>query len=334
MFLFQAQHFLMAALSGRRKLEFMRKNVIKKITAVAAGLVLMGSVFALDSGMTAFQDGLTAYGRGEWESAVFLLKKAAGYPENFNADTYYMLITSEVYAGDNSEALDDCDIFLENFSDSLLKPRVDYLKGRILYNLGDYEKSIMVLSDFCHEYDSDEMYSYALFYIGESLYAGYKYDEASSIYERVVTDFPEAPKVTAAQYRLDSISQRSREEKLLYLLKQTGEEYLFAKEEYEKQLRMYNSENVASTKQKLLDAQRKNQELEQRILELEEQMTELQSEYNTKKHEYETALAEAKEKKPLEKALEKTEKKENDITVQQLKLKAELIKSMMKEQSE
>lgn len=310
------------------------KKIVRKITSVIAALLLSGAVYAADSGMTAFQEGLAAYSKGQWESAVFLLKKAAGYAENFNADTYYMLITSEVYAGDNTEALDDCDVFLENFSDSIIKPRVDYLKGRILYSLGDYEKSIIVLSDFCHEYVSDEMYSYALFYIGESLYAGYKYDEASSIYERVVTDFPEAPKATAAQYRLDSISQRSREEKLLYLLKQTGEEYLFAKEEYEKQLRMYNSESVASTKQKLLDAQRKNQDLEQKILELEAQMTKLQSDYDVKKQEYETALAEAKDNKPLENVLENNSvENENSITVQQLKLKAELLKSMMENNS-
>ena len=309
----------------------MSTNVLKKITAVTAVILFMGAVLAADSGMTAFQDGLTAYSKGQWDSAVFLLKKAAGYPENFNPDTYYMLITSEVYAGDNPEALDDCDIFLENFQDSLLKPRVDYLKGRILYSLGEYEKSIIILSDFCHEYDSDEMYSYALFYIGEALYAGYRYDEASSIYERVVTDFPEAPKATAAQYRLDSISQRSREEKLLYLLKQTGEEYLFAKEEYEKQLRMYNSESVASTKQKLLDAQRKNQDLEEKILELENQLTQIQSDYDVKKQEYEAALKEAQNKnKPIESALEKTSPaSEDDITVQQLKLKAELVKSLL-----
>lgn len=324
----------------------MSLKVLKKITAVAAGLLMMGSVFSADSGMMAFQEGLSAYSKEQWESAVFLLKKAAGYSENFNADTYYMLITSEVYAGDNSEALDDCDVFLENFSDSILKARIDYLKGRILYSLGDYEKSIIVLSDFCHEFDNDEMYSYALFYIGEALYAGYKYDEASSIYERVVTDFPESQKATAAQYRLDSISQRSREEKLLYLLKQTGEEYLFAKEEYEKQLRMYNSESVASTKQKLLDAQRKNQELEMKIIELEEQLTNLQSDYDVKKREYETSLAEkeklAAEKKASEaKALEKAEKalektavpSDDEISIQQLKLKAELLKTIMDGQS-
>ncbi len=311
----------------------MKKMFFKKISLLLITGLFTARIFAVDSAMTSFQDGCAAYAQGDWETSVFLLKKAVAYAQNFNADTYYMLITSEVYSGDNSEALDDCDIFLENFSDSILKPRVEYLKGRILYNLGDYEKAIITLSDFCHEYDTDEMYSNALFYIGESLYAGYKYDDASSIYERIITDYPESAKATAAQYRLDSISQRSREEKLLYLLKQTGEEYLFAKEEYEKQLRMYNSESVNSTKQRLAEAQKKNQDLEQKIIELENQLTQLQSEFDLKKAEYEAALEEAKaNNQPLETALENSiTESEDALTVQQLKLKAELLKLMLVE---
>ena len=137
------------------------------------------------------------------------------------------------------------------------------------YQLGEYEKSIVVLSDYCHLYSEDELYSFALFYIGESLFAGYKYDEAGSVYERIVTEFPESAKTPAAQYRLETILQRGREEKLLYLLKQTGEEYLAAKEEYERQLRLYNSEAVDSTRQKLTAAQARNESLEKQVNELE-----------------------------------------------------------------
>ena len=53
---------------------------------------------------------------------------------------------------------------------------------------------------------------------------------------------------------------------MLYLLKQTGEEYLSAKEDYEKQLRQYNSESVALTRQKLQETQIRNEELERQKL--------------------------------------------------------------------
>ena len=251
---------------------------LKKGTAVA---VILASVFmyaaASESASSAFVEACKSYSRGDWSDAKFMLKKAVSYKENLNPDTYFMLIMAEVYDADNKNALDDCNFFLENFSDSMYYPRVYYQKGKLLYSLGEYEKSVVVLSDFCHLYDDNELYSYALFYIGESLFAGYKYDEAGSVYERIVTEYPESEKTPAAQYRLETILQRGREEKLLYLLKQTGEEYLSAKEEYERQLRLYNSEAVDSTRQKLAAAQTKNETLEKQVAELELQVAALKN---------------------------------------------------------
>lgn len=250
----------------------------KKLTAAA---VICASAFmyaaSSESASSAFVEACKSYSRGDWSDAKFMLKKAVSYKENLNPDTYYMLIMAEVYDGDNKNALDDCNYFLDNFPDSMYYPRVYYQKGKLLYSLGEYEKSVVVLSDFCHQYDENELYSFALFYIGESLFAGYKYDEAGSVYERIVTEFPESEKTPAAQYRLETILQRGREEKLLYLLKQTGEEYLSAKEEYERQLRLYNSEAVDSTRQKLADAQSKNESLEKQVAELELQVAALKN---------------------------------------------------------
>lgn len=255
------------------------RKLLRRFKKYTAAAVICASVFmyamASESASSAFVEACRSYTRGDWSDAKFMLKKAVSYKENLNPDTYFMLIMAEVYDGDNKSALDDCNFFLENFPDSMYYSRVYYQKGKLLYSLGEYEKSVVVLSDFCHQYPDDELYSFALFYIGESLFAGYKYDEAGSIYERIVTEFPESPKTPAAQYRLETILQRGREEKLLYLLKQTGEEYLAAKEEYERQLRLYNSEAVDSTRQKLSAAQAKNESLEKQVADLELQIAAL-----------------------------------------------------------
>ena len=252
---------------------------MKKNIAVAALLgILSFTGFASESAQMAFVEGCKSYSQGDWTSAKFMLKKAVSYPENFTSDTYYMLISAEVNAGDDRSALDDCNIYLENFPDSIYYPRICYQKGKVLYNLGEYEKSIIALSDFCHQNEESDLYSYALFYIGESLFAGYKYSDAAAIYERIVTEFPDSPKASAAQYRIDSISQRQREEKLLYLLKQTGEEYLSAKEEYEKQLRQYNSDSINNTRQKLVETQARNEELERQVADLEMQLAAMKTE--------------------------------------------------------
>lgn len=240
------------------------------------------SVFSNESASSAFIEGCKAYSQGEWASAKFMLKKAVSYKENINPDTYYMLIASEINDGDYKVAYNDCNFYLKSFPKSVYYSRITYLKGKVLYSLGEYEKSIISLSDFCHQYKDSDLISYALFYIGESLFAGYQYDEARAVYQRIVTEFPESEKTPAAQYRIESILQRAREEKLLYLLKQTGEEYLSAKEEYEKQLRLYNSESINTTRQKLNEAQLRNEELEKQIADLEAQIAELQSDMESK----------------------------------------------------
>ncbi len=270
----------------------MLKHFKKGMAAVFVCLFVLGFASASESGASAFVEACKAYSKGDWSDAKFMLRKAVSYKENLNPDTFYMLITAEVYDGDNKNALDDCDFFLENFPDSMYYSRVYYQKGKLLYSLGEYEKCIIVLSDYCHRYEKDELYSFALFYIGESLFAGYKYDEAGSIYERIVTEFPESPKTPAAQYRLETILQRGREEKLLYLLKQTGEEYLAAKEDYERQLRLYNSEAVDSTRKRLAAAQTRNDELENKVRALEMEIQSLKSDRSDSERRYNELLSE------------------------------------------
>lgn len=246
--------------------------------AVAVSLlvfILFTQLYGSGVSDLAFKEGCKAFYAGDWESSVYLLKKAAAYSENDNPDTWYMLISSEVYAGDYNNALSDCDTFLHNFNNSMYTGQIQYIKGKLLYSLGEYENSILVLSDFCHTYENHDMYPSALFYIAESLYAEYRYTEAENLYKTIVVEFPDCEKTSASQFRIDSISQHSREEKLLYLLKQTGEEYLAAKEDYEKQLRMYNADNVSTARERLAEAQLKNQELELQISELEQQIKEL-----------------------------------------------------------
>ena len=281
---------------------------MKKIIAAAGLFVILAfSVFSSESAKAAFVEGCRAYSEGDWSSARFMLQKAVSYPENVTPDTYYMLISAEINSGDDKRALDDCNYYLENFPDSVYYPRISCQKGKVLYRLGEYEKAIITLSDFCHQNEDDDLYPYALFYIGESLFAGYKYDEARSIYERILNEYPDSDKVPASQYRIETIDQRKREEKLIYLLKQTGEEYLAAKEDYEKQLRLYNSESINNTRQKLSDAQSKNEELEKQIAELQSQLEALKAE-NAEKEKSAAKVLEVPAEEPFDETMESLRK--------------------------
>lgn len=229
----------------------------------------------------AFLQGTDSFRAGEWMSAVFTLRKAMTYPENYNAETLYMLIAAEMYAGEYKSAYQDCETFLQNFSDSPYISYVMYHKGRALFCLGEYESAVLQLSDFCHYYPDHEMYASALFWVAEAFFVGYNYEDAEILYSRVVQEFPNDAKAPIAQYRLETIAQRGREEKLLYLLKETGEEYLASKEEYERQLKMTGSEGAVDARRRIMEAQHKISELQKQVEELQAEKNKLSSTIDT-----------------------------------------------------
>ncbi|HOS29183.1 MAG TPA: tetratricopeptide repeat protein [Treponemataceae bacterium] len=206
--------------------------------------------------------GFEAYQRNDWPSALLYLRKAASLPQSSTAEVWYMLIMSQMYAGQYNEVLEDGDFFRRVFPESTYRPFIEYQIGRALYYTGKYDESIKCLGDFCVQYPSHEMYSSALFWMAESLYLTYYYDLARSLYERVITEYPHSSKTTECLYRIDVISQREKEEKLLYLLKVTGEEYLSSKEEYERQLKQYQTEESIGLRRQLNDSLLKISELE------------------------------------------------------------------------
>ena len=128
--------------------------------------------------------------------------------------------------------------------------------------VGQNDNAVLELSDFCHENPESPVYSSALFWIAECFYEDYSFETAKTLYERVVSEFPESSKVEDSLFKISLINQREREEKLLYLLKLTGEEYLSARETYEKQLRIYQTEDAKELRKQLAQAR-------ERILELE-----------------------------------------------------------------
>lgn len=229
---------------------------------------------SLAQAQNALVQGFEAYRNEDWTSAMFFLRKAVSVPGSGTDETWYMLIMSEMYAADFATANADCDTFLKQFAFSQYVPYVQYQKGRSLHFIGKNENAILVLSDFCHQNPTSYQYPSALYWIAESFFAEYNYEASRALYERIVVDFPDDSKVAAAKYRIDSIDQRSREEKLLYLLKVTGEENLAAREDYERQLRQYQTEDKLGLRQQLSDAQNEiaalNQALEAQKAQVEQ----------------------------------------------------------------
>lgn len=224
--------------------------------------LLLTSVHAQNIQNDSLLDGYLSYQKGDWTNAAFFLRKAATDPSVSNDSVWYMIIMSEMNMEKFSNALADCNYFMQTFNDSSLLPNVKYQRGRILHYVGQNDNAVLELSDFCHENPESPVYSSALFWIAECFYEDYSFETAKTLYERVVSEFPESSKVEDSLFKISLINQREREEKLLYLLKLTGEEYLSARENYEKQLRIYQTEDAKELRKQLAQARKRILELE------------------------------------------------------------------------
>ena len=248
--------------------------------------------------------GLQAYKNSNWDDAISLLKKAESLKETKGPETLYMLIMAQMFKGDYKTVLSDCAKFESQYSSSEYKPYVDYQKGRAFYYLGDYKNSISVFAKFCNENENNELFSSALFWMAENLYQSYHFEQAKSLLERVVNDYPNSPKYTEAVYRLDLIVQREKEEKLLYLLKVTSEEFLASKNDFERELRKYRTSENIDLRSQLEVTQGELEDVEKKLKAANEEIERLKKALENSNQ----AIANAESKKTLEGMEQLTEK--------------------------
>ena len=240
----------------------MKKLLLAFFCALSVLALYAQPVSSADSSLL---QGFESYRNEDWHSAVLFLRRAVSQQAVSTDEVWFMLIMSEMYAGEYASAQADCERFSQQFLFSQYAPYIQYQKGRCLYFLHQNENAVLVLSDFCHQNPKHDLYASALYWIAEAFFAEYNYEAARGLYERIVADFPNDTKAGAARYRIESIDQRGREEKLLYLLKVTGEENLASREEYERRLREYETEDRFGLRQQLSAAERRIMELEREL---------------------------------------------------------------------
>ncbi len=229
-------------------------------------LSLFNNVFLSAANSSASKDileqGVNAYRMRDWNSATIFLRRAIENDEYSTADNWYLLVMSQMYGGDYTSVIKDSNSFNKLFPESSLNPYIQYQKGRALHFLGYNDNAVLTLSDFCRQNPESPVYGSALFWIGECFFEDFNYETAKALYESVIYEYPESSSVQEAKFRLEIIAQNEREEKLLYLLKMAGEEYLSAKEHYERQLRIYRTEDLEGLRKQLNASNERIKELE------------------------------------------------------------------------
>jgi tetratricopeptide (TPR) repeat protein len=149
--------------------------------------------------------GYRAYSSGDWKNALILYRQVVSIPGHSTEENWYMLIISEIYAGESLQAVQDAEHFFTLFPASPYNSYVRYQAGRAYFMMGNYVNTVFHLTEFCHSYPNHELYPAALFWIAESFFAQKNYDAAKALYERIVTSYPRDPKRPDAQARLETI---------------------------------------------------------------------------------------------------------------------------------
>ncbi len=234
----------------------------QKLVMICLLCIFLLPVSAQNSQDNLLVQGLEAYRNGDWNTALFFLRKAATMPENITQETWYVLIMSEVFSGDYQSVLTDGNYYTQKFPESGYLPQVRYQMARSEYLLNNYTDAVRDFTSFCNTWPDHELVPSALFWMAECLYQTFNFDQAERLFERIVTEYPQSAKVVESAFRLELLNQREREEKLLYLLRVTGEEYLASKEEYERLLKQYQSEEALSLRSKVRDMEAQIQDLE------------------------------------------------------------------------
>lgn len=242
-----------------------------------------------------FADALKAYSNRDWKTAVFLFKKFHSNQKNISQESLYMLIMAETFNDQYKLAISDCDLFIKKFPNSQYLQFVKYQKGKNLFCVADFEKSIIILSDFCHLYPRHQLYVHSLYLIAENFYFTYNFENAKPIYERIVAEFPDSQKSKEAQYRLDILAQRSREDKLLYLLKQTGEDYLSSREAYEKAIKQSKVENAVDLDSQIKELRDKNEALDSDLIKEKNRSAKLEEQLKLYEEDYQKSIKLLKE---------------------------------------
>lgn len=208
-------------------------------------LVLLSGmcVFARDPIMT----GLDAYAASDWSTAILSFRKAVS-EKDASPEPWYWLVMAEISSGDYKSALIDIDRFIASFPKDPRIPDMMYQKGRVLFLLGQHEKSIQALYSCISGWPNHQLISSAYYWMGENLYATGRFEEAKSIFRLILDSWPQSVKREASWYRLAQLQESVREEELLKLLKMSHEESLKIIEDYQRREKTYEQAITAYQK--------------------------------------------------------------------------------------
>ena len=235
--------------------------------AAAAFLLLSPAPVAAQPTTSSLTAGLEAYARSDWQAAIRYFRQAATEAPS-SAEVWFWLVMAEISSGNYAVAFSDMDRFILSFSDDAHVADIVYQKGRLQVLTESYDEALQTLTDFITSYPEHRMIPSAYYWVGETLFACGRFDEAESIYAYLIDRWPQSAKHEAATYRLALIEQKGVERSLLDLLQASHEESMRLVEDYQRKERTYE-QAIASYQKRISDMMK-----DTRLSELEASLSE------------------------------------------------------------
>ncbi len=168
-------------------------------------IVLLSVFFSLSVVVNAQEyilNGLNAYSRGDWESAIEFFEYAAETQPSERKTALYWLIMAHTSAHNYPRALGYADSFLETYPEGDGAAEVLYQKGRVQHFYRKYAESSAVLRLFISQYPHHPKVPSAYYWIAENDFDRELFSDARRTFQLIVSTYPESGKVNAAQYKI------------------------------------------------------------------------------------------------------------------------------------
>ena len=213
----------------------MPKRLVFFLPLLAAGFCLASAQNRPTSPEELLKTGIGFYSEGKFAEAVTILQLAGPFPE-----ALYWLSLAELSSGNYHGAISTLNE-LEKTSSSEWKTEIPYHRARCLYYIGRYEEALSAWGSYADKLADDDPRKPASYYwMGESLFALGRFDDAAEAFSLVMDKYPYSVKYEASSYRIHLITQKRVEEELLTILKWSHEESLKSIEEYQEREKNYD----------------------------------------------------------------------------------------------
>jgi TolA-binding protein len=272
------------------KIEAMKRNVIGLLCL----LVLTSAVYGQETseaadGQELVSEGIESFEAGNYQQALSTFREVLFEPgfSGEHDDAYFWIARSALALNRLEEAAENLEFFISAYPEHPRFAEAHYLRGRVLYLQADYAQAIRAFEDFIQRFPESPFIANAYYWTGEAVLALGRLDQAERLFLTVIRDFPRSFRVEAAQYRVNIIELRRREEELLQLLRWSHEEAIRSADEFRRRERELE-EAVSSLQERLAESGRSRDASE------EEESPEL-SRLRARIEELESELAQARE---------------------------------------